>query len=89
MRRDVCAAAGWKIGAEARKDGGKVTTSKGSGQMDYSEFLNRKTQVGCDSGFDPVWMPDMLFPFQKALVEWATRKGRDRKSTRLNSSHAD
>ena len=27
--------------AAARKDGGKVTTTKGSGQMDYSEFLNR------------------------------------------------
>jgi hypothetical protein len=44
--------------------------------MDYSEFLQRKSQVGCDAGFDPVFMPSMLFPFQVALVEWATRKGR-------------
>ena len=44
--------------------------------MDYSEFIERKTQVGAEHGFEPVWMPDMLFPFQKALVEWATRKGR-------------
>ena len=42
----------------------------------YSEFLEAKTQVGADHGFDPHWMPDMLFPFQRALVEWATRKGR-------------
>jgi hypothetical protein len=44
--------------------------------MDYDEFLSRKTQVGCDHGFDPVFMPDKLFPFQRALVEWAVRKGR-------------
>ena len=42
----------------------------------YDQFLERKTQVGCDHGFDPVWMPDALFPFQVALVEWACRKGR-------------
>ncbi|MHC4162552.1 MAG: helicase-related protein, partial [Planctomycetota bacterium] len=29
-----------------------------------------------DRGFEPRWMPDFLFPFQRALVEWATRKGR-------------
>jgi len=43
--------------------------------MDYNEFLNRKTQLITDGGFDPVWMPDKLFSFQKALVEWACRKG--------------
>jgi hypothetical protein len=44
--------------------------------QDYSAFLEAKTQVGGDHGFDPVWMPDKLFDFQRALVEWATRKGR-------------
>lgn len=44
--------------------------------MNYDEFLSRKTQVGCDHGFEPVFMPDLLFPFQRALVEWAVRKGR-------------
>jgi hypothetical protein len=44
--------------------------------MNYEEFLERKSQSGAMMGFDPVWMPDMLFDFQKALVEWATRKGR-------------
>lgn len=34
----------------------------------YEQFLNRKTQVGCDHGFDPIWMPDKLFDFQRALV---------------------
>lgn len=42
----------------------------------YDAFLARKQQLGGDHGFDPVWIPDWLFPFQAALVEWATRKGR-------------
>jgi superfamily II DNA or RNA helicase len=44
--------------------------------MDYNEFLIRKQQYDNDSGFDPLWMPDFLFDFQKHIVEWATRKGR-------------
>jgi len=27
-------------------------------------------------GFDPLWMPDFLFDFQSALVDWALKKGR-------------
>ena len=42
----------------------------------YLEFLDKKTQGGADSGFDPVWMPDFLFDFQAEMVEWAVRKGR-------------
>jgi hypothetical protein len=37
----------------------------------YERFIEQKQHVGCDHGFDPVFMPDMLFPFQRALVEWA------------------
>lgn len=44
--------------------------------MNYDEFLQRKAQGGADAGFDPVWMPNFLFDFQSALVEWAVRKGR-------------
>ena len=44
--------------------------------MNYGDFLERKTQHGADHGFEPSFMPDLLFPFQKTLVEWATRKGR-------------
>jgi SNF2 family DNA or RNA helicase len=43
---------------------------------DYASFLERKIQYGEESGFDPVYLPDFLFDFQKALVEWAVRKGR-------------
>lgn len=45
-------------------------------RMNYSDFLDRKTQLGCDHGFEPSWMPSFLFDFQKSLVEWACRKGR-------------
>jgi hypothetical protein len=44
--------------------------------MQYEQFLERKTHVGCEHGFEPVWMPDTLFDFQKHLVEWACVKGR-------------
>lgn len=42
----------------------------------YADFINRKSQGGIMSGFDPVWMPDFLFDFQQALVAWAVRRGR-------------
>lgn len=42
----------------------------------YSDFLAAKAQYDGDSGFDPVWLPDFLFDFQRALVDWAIRKGR-------------
>lgn len=42
----------------------------------YQEFINRKSQIGQNAGFDPLWMPDFLFDFQKHLVEWAILKGR-------------
>ncbi len=44
--------------------------------MDYQEFLVRKSQMGTASGFEPIWMPDFLFDFQRDLVAWAIRKGR-------------
>lgn len=44
--------------------------------MDYQAFLERKAQLGGNFGFEPLWMPDFLFDFQRALVEWALRKGR-------------
>ncbi len=42
----------------------------------YSQFLSEKSQQGSDSGFEPVWMPDFLYDFQKARCEWLIRKGR-------------
>lgn len=44
--------------------------------MSYATFLDRKKHSADLSGFRPVWMPDFLFDFQSALVEWAIQKGR-------------
>lgn len=44
--------------------------------VDYRAFIDRKTQLDGDHGFDPIWMPDFLFPLQEALTTWAVRKGR-------------
>jgi len=44
--------------------------------MKYEEFLNVKRQLGDNAGFDPVFMPDILFDFQRSLVEWSLAKGR-------------
>lgn len=43
---------------------------------EYKEFLRRKSQTTNDSGFEPLWLPDFLYPFQKDLVTWALVKGR-------------
>lgn len=47
--------------------------------MTYQEFLDRKSQIGTQSGFEPIWIPDFLFDFQRSLVEWSIRKGRSAK----------
>ena len=44
--------------------------------MNYETFLDQKRQLGTFDGFDPVWLPDFLFDFQRELVTWALRKGK-------------
>jgi hypothetical protein len=44
--------------------------------VDYSTFIERKSQLGSNAGFEPLFMPDFLFPFQRALTKWALEKGR-------------
>lgn len=43
---------------------------------DYGEFLSHKTDYGSRHGFEPLWMPEFLFDFQRALVDWSVRLGR-------------
>jgi hypothetical protein len=43
---------------------------------EYEEFLNIKSQLGGDFGFEPNYLPDCLFPFQRSLVQWVAQKGR-------------
>lgn len=42
----------------------------------YTEFLESRRQANDMNGFTPTFMPDYLFGFQKAIVDWAIRKGR-------------
>lgn len=43
---------------------------------DYETFLDRKTHLDGEFGFDARDLPNALFDFQRALVEWACRRGR-------------
>lgn len=43
---------------------------------DYGRFLAVKTQLDGAAGFTPEFLPDYLFDFQRALVDWAIVKGR-------------
>ena len=44
--------------------------------MSYADFIARKMHEGADQGFEPTFMPDGAFDFQKAMIEYAVRKGR-------------
>ena len=44
--------------------------------MDYKEFITNKSQLGKLSGFESVFIPDFLFDFQKALLDWSIKKGK-------------
>lgn len=43
---------------------------------DYQAFLRAKDHPDTQYGFEHVFLPDCLFPFQKTLVDWSVRKGR-------------
>ena len=43
---------------------------------DYRELIASKQWRPPASGFDPQWMPEILFPWQRAVVRWACKKGR-------------
>jgi superfamily II DNA or RNA helicase len=42
----------------------------------YEQFLQRKQRIDRPTGFDATNVNPMLFPFQRAIVEWACRRGR-------------
>lgn len=44
--------------------------------MNYLELLESKRHTLGSFGFEPVWMPDCAFDFQKAIIEKAVRKVR-------------
>ena len=49
-------------------------------------FLNLKAQQEGDHGFNPLFMPDAPFDFQKALTEWAVKKEEDARYSRTADS---
>ncbi len=61
------------IASDARITADTVNTTN---RLRYEEFLLEKLHYSDGSGFDPVWIPDFLFPFQVRLVDWAIRRGR-------------
>lgn len=44
--------------------------------MSYAEFLKSKGIRRELKGFKPLWVPDLLFDFQRQLVDWSVRLGR-------------
>lgn len=44
--------------------------------MDYNEFIRSKAEIELATGFDPVEINQRLFDFQRAIVEWACKRGR-------------
>ena len=44
--------------------------------MEYNEFLKEKAHTGENFGFEPNFMPEYLFDFQKYVTEYAIKKGR-------------
>lgn len=44
--------------------------------MSYRDFIQNKQHLVGEFGFNPTFIPDYLFDFQKSLVEWSVLKGR-------------
>lgn len=42
----------------------------------YLDYLERKSQLGSMDGFEPLFIPDKAFDFQKHILDWVVRKGR-------------
>lgn len=44
--------------------------------MKYTEFIENKKHSISDKGFEPNYIPDMAFDFQKSIIEKSVRRGR-------------
>lgn len=44
--------------------------------MNYDNFIKQKSQLDGNFGFEPNFVPEFLFDFQKYLIEWSVNKGR-------------
>lgn len=50
--------------------------TKTRGLEDYEAFLQRKRHTIGNAGFDPVYIPEIAFDFQEAIIRKAVKKGR-------------
>lgn len=48
----------------------------GNSLSDYQRFIEAKRHSIGNSGFDPQWIPDSAFDFQKHIIQKAVKKGR-------------
>lgn len=53
-----------------------ANTQRNSGMNGYEEFLNKKEFKDIAVGFEPESIDAQLFPFQRAVVNWALMRGR-------------
>jgi len=44
--------------------------------MNYNEFIEKKRHSVLNFGYDPVFIPDKMFDFQKYIAEYTIKKGR-------------
>lgn len=44
--------------------------------MKYEKFIEKKSHLSGEFGFEPKFIPEECYPFQVALIEWAVRQGR-------------
>lgn len=44
--------------------------------MEYNDFIKSKTHTTNSFGFEPLWLPDEVFDFQKYIIDKSIRKGR-------------
>ena len=44
--------------------------------MEYQRFIESKSRINSQDGFEPNWIPKWLKDFQKYLVDWACKTGR-------------
>lgn len=45
--------------------------------MNYTDFINSKKHLLGEFGFNPIYIPDIAFDFQKHVIEKAIRRGRN------------
>lgn len=43
---------------------------------EYEKFIESKSQIGMNYGFEPLWIPSFVFDFQEAILHKAILKGR-------------